>query len=370
MDVRSWISPLKLSYTEVCMKYKVDIVGDRKNAFFWNIMLDKKIVMGDDLLSWCGYSGDYKHMKTHFLALLKKNSHIQYTEIEDVNYRKKRYIVMDPLDFESLLMQMRSRKAQEIRELYSFLKHISIQYTKYEKYYEEHRNELISHQNNQLTQSVYELKDLVLRVKDTADKEIERAEIERKRAEEERKQAEEERKRAEDRYVEEQKERAKAEKRHCEVSDKLNGITKRIRSEVVDRLRNDIAPMVSPAPINPNKERCLGLINITPTCEWYIVRRQRESFNKAVAAILRKYPQALLIKEWHGVPHAVDIGNSLKLRLRNIKWMARGNTLRVDDKDNEMSITYSNEDLIRSIEDILRDNAAMELSRHAQEIID
>lgn len=374
VDVRQWISPMKLSYTEICTKFGIDIENDRKNAFFWNLLLTAKIVVNDDLLSWCGYTGEYKNMKMHFMALLKKNTHMAYSEIEDAQYRKKRYIVMESLDFESLLMQMRSRKAQEIRKLYSILKHISTQYTKYEKYFEEHRNELILLQNNQLTNSVNELKDLVLQVKDTADKEVERAEEERRRAEEERQLAEkryeeeqEERRRAEKRCKEEQEERKRAEKRHFEVTDKLNVITKRIRSEVVDRLRNEIAPRVSPAPINANKQRCLGLINIVPRQEWYIIRRQRESFNKAITVVLRKHLQAKLIREWQGVPHAVDIGNSLKLRLRNIKWMARGNILRMDKSAAE---TYSDNDMIAAIENILRDNAALKLSNHTEEIIE
>ncbi|CAH2109114.1 unnamed protein product [Euphydryas editha] len=182
-DVRKWVSPLKLSYSEVCRKFGIDIENDRRNAFFWNMMLDNMLVVNDDLLSWCGYSGEYKTMKNHFLSLFKKNPQFLYDEIEDTECRRKRYIVMDTMDFESLLMQMRSRKAQEIRELYSLLKYISMQYVKYEKYYEEHRDEIISQQNNQLTQSVHELKDLVLQVKFNADREIEKTEEKRRKAE-------------------------------------------------------------------------------------------------------------------------------------------------------------------------------------------
>lgn len=330
VDVTQWLSPLKLSYTDVCSKFGIDVINDHRNAFFWNMMLDKKLVVNNDLLDWCGYSGEYKTKKLAFISLLKKNPHILYQEIQDQIVTKKRYVVMEPLDFESILMQMRSRKAQEIRELYSFLKHISIQYMKYEKYYEEHRNEVMSHQNNQLTQSVHELKDLVLQVKHNADEEIERAE-----------------------------------KRHLEVTDKLTTIKKRIRTEVVDRLRTDIAPLVSPTPINLNKERCLGLICVKPRREWYIIRRQRETFKKAVETVIRKNG-GFLAREWHAVPHAVDIGNALKQRLRNLKWMARGNILRVDNGE----ANYSNDQLIYNIEAIIRDNAAIELSKDAEKIIE
>ncbi|CAH0717180.1 unnamed protein product, partial [Brenthis ino] len=54
-DVRKWIITLKLSYGEVCEKFGIDINNDRRNAFFWNMMLDKKIIINEELLSWCGY---------------------------------------------------------------------------------------------------------------------------------------------------------------------------------------------------------------------------------------------------------------------------------------------------------------------------
>lgn len=130
------VTSVKLSYSEVCEKFGIDIDGDKRNAFFWNMTMDKKLKVTEDLLSWCGYSGEYKTMKTNFLSLVKKNPQITYDEIKDSVVTKKRYVVLDPLDFESLLMQMRSPKAAEVRELYSYLKHISVQYMKYEKKFE------------------------------------------------------------------------------------------------------------------------------------------------------------------------------------------------------------------------------------------
>ena len=106
--------------------------NDKRNAFFWNLAKNEKVLINGDLLSWCGYSGEYKNMKSNFLSLLKKNPQFAYSEIEDLNYRKKRYIVMNSMDFESLLMQMRSAKAFEVRKLYSILKYIVTEYSKYE----------------------------------------------------------------------------------------------------------------------------------------------------------------------------------------------------------------------------------------------
>lgn len=360
VDVRTWISPIKLTYTEVCKKYGIDITNDRRNAFFWNLLSNSKIVINEDVLTWCGYSGEYRNMKTSFAHLLRKNSHILYNEIRDEKNDRKSYYVLESLDFETLLMQMRSRKAQEIRELFTYLKHISTQYIKYEKYYKEYQNQLIRGENSQLVkynielvQSVNELKDLVLQVKDNAAKDAEaakeRAEIKEKLAE----------------------------KNKNEMSNKLDIMTNKIDDirtnvsvKVVDRLRQEVSPLVAPEPVNSNKERCLALINTVPGYEWYIVRRQRETFNRAIGKILKKYDKErpTVVKRWYKISHSVDVGNSLKNRLRNLRWLARGNILRAIDQ-NDGGPTYSNETLVREIEDILENNIATKLSGVTEKLI-
>lgn len=324
VDVRSWISPIKLSYSEVCLKYGVDIENDRKNAFFWNMSMGDRVIVNDDLLSWCGYSGQYKNQKNNFTQLVKKNPQITYTEIKDEQNPRKSFIVLDTLAFESLLMQMRSPKAREIRELYYYFRHISTQYIKYEKYYEKHLNEIIMGQNKLLV-------DYAQRA-DARDEE--------------------------------------AKKIENEILNKLDDIKTDLSVKVVDRLRDEVSPLVAPESINSKKERCLALINTVPGYEWYIVRRQRETFNSSVVKILKKYEKEkpTVVKRWYKISHSVDVGNALKNRLRNLHWLARGNILSAIDQEGEP--THSNETLIYEIEDILKNNIATTLSGVTKKLIE
>lgn len=150
-NIRQWTSPTKLSFKEICEKSGISLEYDQRNIFFWNMSLSDEVVINNDLLHWCGYKGSFKRKKYAFLKLLKKQSPpLQYDKIEDTNYRKTKNIIMKTFDFQSLLMQMRSQKAAEIRMLYVHINHILMQYLKYEKYFEKHRHELIQAHNNQL----------------------------------------------------------------------------------------------------------------------------------------------------------------------------------------------------------------------------
>ncbi|KAK2574814.1 hypothetical protein KPH14_013074 [Odynerus spinipes] len=324
VDVRSWISPIKLTYSEVCLKYGVDIENDRKNAFFWNMSMGDKVIVNDDLLTWCGYSGQYKNQKNNFTQLLKKNPQILYNEIKDEKNPRKSYIVLDTLGFESLLMQMRSPKAREIRELYYYFRHISTQYMKYEKYFEKHINEIIMGQNKHLMD-----------------------------------------------YAERSEAREKEITNKLEkMSNKIDDIKTNVSVKIVNQLREEVSPLVAPEPINTKKERCLALINTKPGHEWYIVRRQRETFNSAIDKVLKKYEKEKpsVVKRWYKISHSVDVGNSLKNRLRNLRWMARGNILSAIDRDAGPS--YSNDVLVQAIEDILSKNIATTLSDVTKKLID
>lgn len=63
--------------------------------------------------------------------------------------------------------------------------------------------------------------------------------------------------------------------------------------------------------------------------------------------------------------HAVDVGNLLKSKLRNLNWFARGNILRNEDHEKE---PLDNQNLVNNIETILQENVAMEISEDAEAI--
>lgn len=205
-------------------------------------------------------------------------------------------------DFQLLLMQMRSVKAKDIRNS-------------------------IYAQNVQLTSMVQDLKELMQKASEKAEQE-----------------------------------RIRAEERHKKV---MSNVAQKIKTQVVDRLRNEVVPRVVPQSINKNKVRCMALLALSDK-EWYVVRRQRETFSLAIRNLLKKNPGARKIKEWVDISHAVDVGNALKSKLRNLKWFARGNILRNDNHDKE---PLKDEDLIKNINVILNKNMVMQISENAEDIM-
>lgn len=136
VDVEQWVSPTKLTLKEVCAKFDLDIENDHRNRVFWNINITQKVLVNDDVLDFIGYAGSYKYKKYSMTKLLKKNPHIEYSEIKDEENSQKKYYVLSALDFESIMMQMRTPKIIELRYLFSLMKFILTKYNEYEKCYE------------------------------------------------------------------------------------------------------------------------------------------------------------------------------------------------------------------------------------------
>lgn len=237
-DVGEWIHkyPTKLPLVEFCKKFDLDIENDQRNKLFWNLHLNQSIVVDDLLLTYLGYSGIYNQKKSRIVKLLKKNPQIQFTEVDDNKDIRKKHIVLNVMDMETLMMQMRTDKCMEIRQLFSIIKYIMTKYCEYEKYHSHHLAELLTTQNQTLLTAVKDFRSSY--------------EEERKRAEEERKRAEDARLFAAEAERRHEDERRLAAARHSQLSNQLQKNTK--------ILRKDIGPNLSPLPISKNKCRNLG----------------------------------------------------------------------------------------------------------------
>ena len=101
-DVSTWSNNLvKISVNDVCAKFGIDIKHDGCNRFFWKIQLDKKVIITDELLRWLGYtSSRYCDCKQKFFHLLKKYLDVSYNEVPDTDDPRKKYFVLDAMDFE------------------------------------------------------------------------------------------------------------------------------------------------------------------------------------------------------------------------------------------------------------------------------
>lgn len=262
-DVRylAYTSPSKLSISEFCQKFQLDIENDPRNKFFWNFHSNNIIVVDDVFLTYLGYKGLYNRKKVGFFKLLKKNPQINYTEVADTKDVRKKHIVLDIIDMETLMTQMRTEKCVEIRKLLSSFKDLKTKYSEYEQHRAIHLTELLTQQNYSLLTTVDALKISYEEGRRLAEEEriiAERRheetlkiadEAERRNAEAERRHKEAERRHEEERKLAEE-ERKLAAERHSQLSSQLEKNT--------FILRTDIGPNLAPIPISKNKCRNLG----------------------------------------------------------------------------------------------------------------
>jgi len=357
-DPRTWICNIKLSLNEVCAKFDLDIENDNRNRIFWNININQRVLVNEDVLGYLGYSGKtYHQKKIAFFKLLRKNDYIKYSEIACDSDPRKKYYVLSSLDFESLIMQMRTDKVVELRNMFSKMKYIITKYNEYEKFYERYQTQILQLQNNRLAHNVEELKEILLNVQTSSDKDRLKAEEDRIKAEEERNKAlqreqfaESERRKAQQReeYAEQERKKAEMEREKSEAERfRAQARSERLEQLIEDtnyKLNTTIGPNLSPAPISKGKCRSLGLYSTPNKNEWYLMRRQEECWREAESRLELRGMK--LLCKWTNVAHAVDIGNSVKHFYRTqFSWHAKGNVLRsnvdyVTDADLIQVISY------------------------------
>lgn len=144
-------------------------------------------------------------------------------------------------------------------------------------------------------------------------------------------------------------------------------ITKQLERNV-HVLKNQIAPNITPPPINSGKVRILGLYQTDVPGEWYLMRRQREGWNEAERKLMRR--NMTLLHRWDNVSHAVDVGNLIKKHCRRyLSWDARGNRIKAR-RGGEVEKTITDEYIFEMIQTILsRENCAHELAKENNKLI-
>lgn len=404
-NVSEWMnkSAIKLSLAQVCQKFGIDIENDQVNKIFWNINITHRVLVNEDMLNYFGYSGTFYTKNQSFRKLLHKNKNIEYAEITDTIDIRKKYVILNGIDFESLLMQMRTPKAAELRTLFSIMKLLLVKYSEYEKVYALRLAELSDMRANQVIEKL----DNVAASLEYARNEIaageakaaqERRAIEEKAAQERRilaQKAAEERHEIAQKALEiehnatrerhefaqkalEMKEKATRERLEIEaraaqkLEDEMRkreifeevAITKlaTIQTQLqrnVFILENTIAPSVTPQPIHPSKERILGLYKTESPGEWYLMRRQKEGWKEAERKLFKR--KMTFLHRWDNVSHAVDVGNMIKKHFRkHLSWDARGNKIKPKVGHAHMDDEF----IVATIESILRrENSAYELAK-------
>ena len=314
-DIRRLDVTTKLSLDEVYKRLGVDQL-DPKISFFKNIIdWMAPIKVTEEVLDWCGYNGRNKN--NNFKSLLEKNRDIKYKTIDDS------LIVVKAIDFEALLMLMRTVRGIEVRKWLVITQQINRKYLEYEKYYEQEKAKKI-------------LKELE-NTNDCLDKGI--APIVQ----------------VGPRTV-------------CKKN--LIGLFKFDNVKDAKEAIKSTMRMSSFFEDDSNYQDKMNYVN-SVQCGWYIIRRQRESFDTGVKACQDKWPSMREIERFeNNIVSSVNMGNVIKEYLRekyeNSHADIRGNTL-IILKGSEY--VPSDNDILSIVEKIISDNPAKKLCMKNREFI-
>ena len=138
----------------------IDVVDFKLNKtmfdYFWQIVVENQCSMITTLiLEWFGYEGDARVQRQNFKRMLK-NSNICYRELTQKDEELKAYpraleelhllphegarscakfLVMEPDDFKRALMQLKTKKSNEIRDYYMDMEKLLKLYVEYTLYF-------------------------------------------------------------------------------------------------------------------------------------------------------------------------------------------------------------------------------------------
>lgn len=129
-------------------------------------------------------------------------------------------------------------------------------------------------------------------------------------------------------------------------------------------LQNKIAPTIVSEPIDTGKMFLIGLFRSKVTGEYYLMRRQLNSWSCAVDALMRQKMEFLFV--WYNVPNAIALGNKIKKYGRiKMLWNTRGNRIFL-----RANVKLNTKQIINLIDNIITEkNAAHKLADENENLI-
>lgn len=119
-------SQSRVPLSELCLKLlNVDIVNDPKVNFLRHLDLYGTLFVDSTIMMWLGIN------RPKFIKLLKSNKNVIYSKLDDA-------ILMRTLDFETIMMQIQTSTASELRTLYKKCRAIVFIYMQYEQFLDGH----------------------------------------------------------------------------------------------------------------------------------------------------------------------------------------------------------------------------------------
>lgn len=303
----------KLSVEEVFFMYGINIKNDVRNKFFWDVQFNKDVTITEEVLDWIGYSGsDYQAKKRTFRRLFQHKCDEELLTIVDQENPTKTYYVLPRKDFEMLIMQMRTPKAQEIRELYLKIKEIILLYMAYES----HCNSVvILRQQQQLTAAtdapnvVYDLSEIKTYIKNSYASLNNVVHIVRKM----------------DYLVENNR-------------DMLHQMQQQVNTLVFASLQQQQATERAGGrrkkTTSTSNNNTLVMYRLGEG-KWYFICRRSDGFYEAERLFFKLNPDAITLSRWSNVPPGIKYGNFLEKTYNNLHWHGRDRILKVVSPDEQ-----------------------------------
>uniref|UniRef100_A0A1A9UYJ6 Uncharacterized protein n=1 Tax=Glossina austeni TaxID=7395 RepID=A0A1A9UYJ6_GLOAU len=258
----------KLDIVEFAKELNIDFSVDNVYLFFFSSQQLNTFVLDDNFYYLAG-----DNSRDTILQLLMKK-HINFKEIASGHY------IISANDFD-LLIQNVQFSNYKITKVYSTIKNFFYLYHKYEKFFNDNEARLCKQQINCLEKLVRnqfkETNELILRQTESIG----------------------------------------------------NGVTremKKVKKKIIEKIEfvnkeqcSLIAEMRPKETLVASKfSRCVALYNIGDQ-KWYISRRQENNFKRADNDLLKKYPNARLVKKWSNISNSLDLLKRLKRCFTRIK---------------------------------------------------
>lgn len=126
--------------------------------YFWQVMVgNTRLHLGESVLEWFGYEGDYRKQRENFIKMIKRNE-IAYTELTQndreiefyptiqseiqalpSNVQNSKFLIMEPDHMKMAIMQLKTKNGHIIRQYYIDLEKLMKLYVEYTLYFNERK---------------------------------------------------------------------------------------------------------------------------------------------------------------------------------------------------------------------------------------
>lgn len=314
-DVTRWLYKYRrpLTVIEVCHLMGIDLLQKNRNNLFWELTIDSRVILEEKLLDFLEFNVglNYYKRKEGITKLLRlpENEHIQTEEVSDPDDLRKKYYVISGLDFNMLLMQMRTNKTRELCRLMVLMKSALIKQSEYEQLYSQYNASWRNYTDVQLEMCLDEIRKC---------------------------------------------RQAKAILYHRKfITNERFQNHQRIKHQMQHQLLRSRKRQLDQRP------PALGLYRTNNAGEWYLMRRKMEYWNNAERKVLKRGMEKIFC--WFNTDHTTNVMASLCNRFDQYDWTIYGNYIRSSE-----FATKHGENADEQLRDIINGIIEDDLNHHKQ----